>query len=71
MNLDEAKSSSKAGLTLSEAADLLERDPRTVKRAVERGELPSVSIGRRVFIPRELLLAMLTAEPPKSKEPAN
>jgi excisionase family DNA binding protein len=34
-------------------------DVRTVSRAIENGELPSVRLGRRVLLPRLPLLAVL------------
>lgn len=46
-------------LTRAEVADLLGVDPRTVTRAIEDGQLPSIRLGRRVLIPRAPLLAKL------------
>jgi excisionase family DNA binding protein len=38
-------------------------DPRTVTRAIEDGQLPSVRLGRRVLIPRLPLLELLGIDP--------
>ena len=39
------------GVTRNKTAELLGVDPRTIDRAVDKGDLPSVRIGGRVFIP--------------------
>lgn len=60
------KESTAATLTRTQVAKLFEIDVRTVTRGVAEGAIPSIKIGRRVMIPRELLLAMLTnAEEPQ------
>lgn len=59
--MTELRQSDAAALTASEVASLFGVDARTISSAVANGELPSVRIGRRLFIPREPLLAMLTA----------
>lgn len=61
INLEWVRSSDKAALTRTEVAELFGVDARTVTVAVERGEIPCVRFGRRVLIPREPLLAMLTS----------
>lgn len=43
--------SNKVALTLSEAAEILECDPRTISRAIASGTIPSICIGRRKLIP--------------------
>ena len=50
------------GLTLSvpEAAAWLGVRPRLVWGQVNRGELPSVRLGRRVLVPRDALIATLS-----------
>lgn len=55
------RASDAAALTRSEVAELFGVDPRTITEAVRRGDLPSVRLGRMLFIPREPLLAMLSA----------
>ena len=60
MTLDEARSSARAVLTVTEVAALLECDERTVRRACEDGQLPAIYVGRRILIVRERLLALLT-----------
>lgn len=62
MNLEELKASTLAALTITEAAELLRVDPRTLRRACETGEFPSVRVGRRWIIPREPLLELLTGQ---------
>ena len=42
---------SKVALTLEEAARILDCDPRTVSRAIAKGAIPSITIGRRKLIP--------------------
>lgn len=54
------RESDAAALTATEVAELFGVDQRTISAAIKAGELPSVRIGRRVFIPREPLLAMLS-----------
>lgn len=51
MNTDVLNNSEKVALTLSEAARILDCDPRTVSRAIAQGAIPSISIGRRKLIP--------------------
>lgn len=63
MNLDELRRSSKAALTVTDVARLLELDERTVRRACEDGDLPSIRIGRRLLVPTAPLLALLGAAP--------
>lgn len=60
MTLDELASCSRAAVTMADVADLLGKDPRTISRAVRAGELPSITLGRSVLIPRLPLLALLT-----------
>jgi excisionase family DNA binding protein len=61
MTLDELRASGSAVVAISDTAELLKIDPRTVLRAAERGELPSIKVGRRVLILREPLLTRLGA----------
>ena len=53
------RSSTAATVTRADVAVLLDVDERTVTRAVDAGQLPSLRIGRRVLIPRMPLLALL------------
>lgn len=59
-SMDDLRASTKVALTQSETAHLMHVDRRTIARAIEAGELPCIRLGRRVLIPREPLLAMLT-----------
>ena len=45
---------------MTEVAALLGLDQRTVRRACEDGQLPALYAGRRILIPRERLLPLLT-----------
>lgn len=56
------RSSARATLTISEVAELLEVDVRTVSRAARDGQIPAITVGRRILIPREPLLAMLAGK---------
>lgn len=58
-NLREVRQSTRATLSVSEVADVLNVDPRTVSSAIAAGELPSVKLGRRLLIPREPFLSIL------------
>lgn len=69
MNLDELKASTLAALTITEAAELLRVDPRTLRRACEAGEFPSVRVGRRWIIPREKLVALLAGHASETSPP--
>jgi excisionase family DNA binding protein len=46
-------------LTVEEAAHLLRIGKNQAYEAVRKGELPSISIGRRILIPRQRLLDKL------------
>jgi excisionase family DNA binding protein len=61
VNIKELRESSAATITRAEAAALFECDPRTVTQGIKQGTIPAIKIGRRVVIPREPLLAMLSA----------
>jgi excisionase family DNA binding protein len=61
MDLESLSDSKKAALTRSEVAELFGCDPRTITQGIKDGTIPSIKLGRRVVIPREPLLAMLTA----------
>ncbi len=54
------KNSTAAALTRAQVAKLFEIDVRTVTRGIAEGTIPSIKIGRRVMIPREPLLVLLT-----------
>lgn len=56
----EARKSEAAALTRAEVAAILNVDTRTVTRAIESGEIPSIRLGRRRLIPREPFLALMT-----------
>ena len=47
-------------ITIDNAADILAVSSRTVRRMLERGELPSVRIGRSIRIPYESLKSWIT-----------
>ena len=56
----QARTSEAAALTRAEVAAILNVDTRTVTRAIESGEIPSIRLGRRRLIPREPFLALMT-----------
>jgi len=56
----QARESEAAALTRAEVAAILNVDARTVTRAIESGELPSIRLGRRRLIPIEPFLALMT-----------
>ncbi len=47
-------------LTIPEAAELLRIGRNSAYEAVRRGDLPVVRIGRRLLVPRQALLEMLS-----------
>ena len=49
----------RAVITVTEAAELLELDERTVRRGLEDGNLPGVRVGRRWVVPVPRLLRLL------------
>ena len=68
-DLDWLRASTSATVTRADVAELLDVDERTVTRAVEAGQLPSLRIGRRVLIPRVPLLALLEGRPTAAAAP--
>lgn len=56
------RASSSATVTRADAAAVLGIDQRTVTRAIEDGQLPSLRVGRRVLVPRLPLLALLEGQ---------
>jgi len=57
VNLDEIRD--KAVITVTQAAELLGLDERTVRHGCASGQIPSIKVGRRILIPVPRLLAML------------
>ena len=64
MNLHGLRASNAAAMTVTQVASLLELDERTVRRACEDGQLPSLHVGRRLLIPTEPLRALLCPNTP-------
>jgi excisionase family DNA binding protein len=54
--------------TIEEVAKVLQVNPRTVNRMLERGELRGVKAGRLWRIPQEALDAYLRGEQPRSPD---
>jgi excisionase family DNA binding protein len=48
-------------LTVEEAARMLGISRNSAFRAVQRGQLPSIRIGRRILVPRARLAALIAA----------
>lgn len=59
LSLQDVRAMTSAALTRSQAAELLDVDPRSITRGVAAGTLPCVRLGRRVLVPREALLRLL------------
>lgn len=51
-----------ATLTVNQVAELLQVEPRTIRRNIEFGEIPAKKIGRVWRIPRGFVLAYLDTE---------
>lgn len=51
-------------LTVEECAELLQCSAQTIRRAVKRGELPTLELGTVIRIPRSALDAMVGTRPP-------
>lgn len=62
MSLEELRLTNKAVITRTEAADLLGCDVRTVSRGIASNAIPSLKLGRRVFIPVKAFLTILGIE---------
>lgn len=50
----------RATITIPEAAEVLGVERKTAYAAVRRGELPSISLGRRRLVPTAALLELLS-----------
>lgn len=76
MTLDEVRASTATVLTVTQTARLLSDldgdtpDERTVRRACEDGQLPCIRVGKRILIPREQLLALISAPNNSESAPA-
>lgn len=70
MSIEELRASSANVLTVAQAVTALaaldgeKLDERTVRRACEDGQLPSIRVGRRILIPRLPLIALLEGSLP-------
>lgn len=62
MTLAQARRSENAVLTRTEIAAILNVDARTVTRGIAAGEIPSIRLGRRVLVPREPFIALMTGD---------
>ena len=51
-----------ATLTVNQVADLLQVEPRTIRRNIEFGDIPAKKIGRVWRIPRGFVLSYLDSE---------
>lgn len=61
-----------ASLTVENVAVLLQLAPKTVRAMCKRGELRSVTVARRVRIPRAAVAELLAgANPPSSRPPSS
>lgn len=69
MTLYELLTTDRAVITVTECAQVLECDPRTVSAAIAAGNLPAVRLGRTLRIPVAKLLPLLTDGPQTEDEP--
>lgn len=60
--------STKLTYTVTEAAELLGISRSSAYECVRRGEIPSLTLGRRVIIPRRTLEALLDGEPARPED---
>lgn len=61
MTVDEIRA--RLFLTVSEVAEILRADPRTVRRGIEAGEIPAVRVSSTVRVPVPALLSLLGETP--------
>ena len=59
--------SSKLTYTVTEVAELLGISRSSAYECVRRGEIPSLTLGRRVVVPRRTLEALLDGGPDRSE----
>lgn len=65
MNLDALRASTANVLTIAQTAQALadadghQLDERTIRRAVEGGQIPGIRVGKRWLVPRLALIAIL------------
>lgn len=63
-DLDWLRTCGAAVVTRAAVAEILDIDERTLSKALDAGEIPSLRVGRRVLIPRLPLLELLGASQP-------
>ncbi|MDV6231925.1 MULTISPECIES: helix-turn-helix domain-containing protein [Rhodococcus] len=64
--LDDLRRSNEVVITKKLAAEVLGIDVRTLTGGIQRGQIPSVNVGRRVLIPRLPFLTLFGADQPVS-----
>lgn len=69
IDLDWLRDTKRAAVTRNQAAQVFDVDPRTVTRAIDSGDLPSVRIGGRVLIPTAHLRRILGVDASASPMP--
>lgn len=69
IDLDWLRNATAAAITRRQTAQVLGVDERTVTRAINNDELPSLRMGRRVLIPRLPLLRLLGADVQATEAP--
>ena len=57
-----SEESERAVFTIPAAARILEISPNSAYKAAERGEIPTIRIGRRLLVPRRALERLLEGE---------
>lgn len=61
--MDLAELRRQVAVTVPEAGELLSLSRSAAYRAAERGEIPTIRVGRRLIVPVPRLLRMLEADP--------
>lgn len=62
MSIKEVIESGRGAISISQTADLMGCDPRTVSRGIAQGEIDSFAVGRRILVPVVPLLKKLGVE---------
>jgi excisionase family DNA binding protein len=63
LTLDDLSNGGRSVLTIEETAETLNLKRTATYEAVRRGQLPSLRLGRRLFVPVPALLRLLNGEP--------
>ena len=64
-----APTAARATMSVREVARYLGLSPNSTYRAIERGEIPSLRIGKRIVVPRRWLAELLEGESGRAEAP--